>query len=305
MGEQHKITVIIPTLGRKTLQKAIDALKAQTVQADFIILDGPKDPLTKMKEGVEKTKTEVLVMADDDAEFPKDWMERLLARFEEDVGYVGGPCLPLLDESSNDAERCIAEVTSSFWGTSNMSYRWKIGNNPKPRNADETNLVGVGMYRTDLTRKILEDFPINIPGWEDEIFMRMKQLGFKTIFAPGGFFYHRQRPNIFAFAKQIFRSGTGRVTFFRRFPKQLFPKFWVLGPAAFVLYLALFFGFAFANFPIIPYWPLTLYVAFLTIISFGLNKHKSKWLWAYYLTMHLSYGIGMIVGLFRQKNTWS
>ena len=301
---RSSITAIIPTLGRDTLQKAEQSLKEQTDVPIIIIKRGDEDTLIKLKEGVNEATTEFIAVADDDAVYPKEWIANLRKVMTEKVGYAGGPCLPLLDDDSSDAERCIAEVTSSFWGTTNMSYRFKKGK--KVKNADETNLIGNGLYRREVYAKIVNDEFDKIPvaAWETYIFTRIRQLGYKTLFVPSGMFYHQQRGNIFRFALQIARSGTGRMVFFRRFPKQLLPKFYILFPMLFDIYLFLFFLLAYLNYPISGV-PLILYVAFLMLISFGFNKHKSKWLWAYYLTMHIWYGLGMIRGLFGSQETWT
>ena len=266
------------------------------MQAKIIVKNGDADTLIKLKEGVNEADTEFVAVADDDAEYPKDWLSNLQKVMGPKIGFVGGPCLPLLDETSSDAERCIAEVTASWFGTSNMSYRYKKGG--KLKDADETNLIGNGLYRREVFAKILNEEYDKIPpaAWETYVFTRIRQLGFRTVFNPQGLFYHRQRTNLLSFSRQIFRSGTGRMVFFKRFPKEILTKAFILFPMLFVLYLAFFFGLAFLNVPISGL-PLVAYIALLTIVSFGLNKHKSRLLWAYYMTMHLSYGLGMLRGL--------
>ncbi|MDE1824349.1 MAG: glycosyltransferase [Candidatus Micrarchaeota archaeon] len=297
------ITAIIPTLGRSTLEVAVKSLQEQTEAPVLIIKNGDEDTLIKIKEAVDEAKTELVAIADDDAQYPKDWIANLSKSFSPKVGFVGGPCLPLLDESSTDAERCIAEVTASFWGTSNMSYRFK--GKGKTRDADETNLIGNGLYRREVFKKLLDEEYDKIPpaAWETYIFTRIRQLGYRTVFDPGGKFYHKQRTNIFSFAKQIFRSGTGRVVFFKRFPKQIPLKFYIFFPMLFDIYLFLFFLLAYLNMPISGL-PLVAYVAFVMLISYGFNHHKSKWLPFYYTAMHLSYGLGLIIGFFKSSRTW-
>ena len=129
-------------------------------------------------------------------------------------------------------------------------------------------------------------------------------MGFKTLYNPKGVFYHKQRANIFSFGKQIFRSGMGRMNFFKRFPKQIPLKFFILFPMLFVVYLTAFFGLALLNFPVVSNLPLLAYVAILFIVSYGFNKVKIKTLPLYYLTMHLCYGAGMLYGLLRNQRTW-
>jgi GT2 family glycosyltransferase len=275
-------------------------------QAKVIVKQGAEDTLIKIKQAVNEATTDFIVIADDDAEYPSDWIDRLMKAVNPWVGFVGGPCLPLLDGGSSDAERCIAEVTASWFGTSNMSYRTKAKG--KVRDADETNLVGNGLYRRQLLKFILdEEFDkIPISAWETYVFTRIRQMGYKTLFNPQAFFYHKQRTNIFSFSKQIFRSGTGRMGFFKRFPQQIPLKFYIFFPMLFVLYLVAYFALAsFLYLPPVDSLPLLAYIAALLFVSYGLNKHKSKALAFYYVAMHLSYGVGMIVGLFRSQQRWT
>lgn len=301
------VTAVVTTIGRPSLKRSIESLEGQSYKVtNTIIKDGPRDTIVKMAEALAKVKTDVLVWLDDDAVYPEDWVKSLIAVFKDPkVAYAAGTCLPLTmqDDSGSDAERCIAEVSSSFFGTCNMSQRHKMGYKVEER--DETNLMGSGMYRASVMKEIFKH-PEKVPPAFSEtyIIQRMRADGWKTLYVPGGFFYHKQRSSIMGFARQIFRSGVGRMNYFRQAPKEAPKKFYIFGPMIFVVYLLLFFGLAMVDFPITNL-PLLLYVSVLAIVSFGLNKHKSKWLPFYYLTLHLSYGIGMLYGLFRTKRTWT
>jgi glycosyltransferase involved in cell wall biosynthesis len=299
-----EITAIIPTLGRKSLSETKASLAAQTLQPAIIVKEDDRDTLVKLKEGVNEATTEFIAIIDDDAKYPPGWLEALSSCMNEKVGFVGGPCLPLFDDSSNDAERCIGEVTASWFGTSNMSYRTKAKG--KVRDADETNLVGNGLYRRKVLQFILNEEYRKIPisAYETYLFIRIKQCGYRTLFNPKAFFYHKQRTNIFSFSKQIFRSGTGRMGFFKRFPNELWTKFYMLWPSVLLIYTILLFALEWNGIAINSI-PLISYIAALLFVSYGLNKHKSKTMAFYYLAMHLSYGVGMLVGLFRSQERWT
>lgn len=302
----HTIKAVMTTLGRPTLKRALDSMDQQSFPVDVIVKKGPGDTISKMSEALKEIDTDLLVWLDDDAVYPKDWIKSLEAVFDDpQVAYAAGSCLPLtmLDEKSSDAEKCIAEVTSTFFGTTNMSQRHKLGS--KIQDRDETNLMGSGMYRVSIFKEIFKEPEKVPPGFsETYIIQRMRMMGYRTLYVPDGFFYHKQRSNIFSFARQIYRSGVGRMNFFVQYPREGLKKFYIFAPMAFLIYLITFFGLAFINEPISGL-PLVGYVAALMFMSFFFNKYKSKWLWAYYFTMHMSYGFGMIVGLFKSKVTWS
>ena len=45
---------------------------------------GKEDTLIKIKEGVNEATTELVAIADDDAEYPKDWIENLESAMADD-----------------------------------------------------------------------------------------------------------------------------------------------------------------------------------------------------------------------------
>jgi GT2 family glycosyltransferase len=301
------VSAVMTTLGRPTLKRALDSINDQSLKVSkLIVKQGPGDTISKMTDALKEVDTDVVVWLDDDAVYPKDWVKSLASVFDDErVSYAAGSCLPLtlLDEQSTDAEKCVAEVTSTFFGTMNMSQRHKLGKKIEDR--DETNLMGCGMYRTSVMKEIFKEPEKVPPGFsETYIIQRMRMMGYRTLYVPEGFFYHKQRTNIFSFSRQIYRSGVGRMNFFTQYPKEGLKKFYTFAPMLFLIYLIAFFGLAIVNLPITNL-PLIAYVAVLCLMSFGFNKYKTRWLWLYYLTMHMSYGFGMIVGLFKSKVTWT
>jgi glycosyltransferase involved in cell wall biosynthesis len=303
----HTVAAVMTTLGRPTLRRALDSINSQSFKVSrLIVKQGPGDTISKMSAALKEIDSDLVVWLDDDAVYPEDWIKSLEEVFEdEQVAYAAGSCLPLtlIDENSTDAEKCIAEVTSTFFGTMNMSQRHKLGKKIEDR--DETNLMGSGMYRASVMKEIFKEPEKVPPGFsETYIIQRMRMMGYRTLYVPSGFFYHKQRSNIFSFSRQIYRSGVGRMNFFVQFPKEGLKKFYTFAPMVFLVYLLAFFGLAFVNLPI-SNLPLIAYVVLLMLMSFGFNKYKTRWLWLYYLTMHLSYGFGMLVGLFKSKVTWT
>lgn len=286
-------TVVIPTLGRPSLAGAILSLKSQTQSVSSIIVkEDSRDTLIKIKEAVNECGTDYFVIADDDAHYPMGWIAALSSQIEHDslVGFVGGPCLPYVSHDSTDAEKAIAKVTSSYFGTSNLSYRWKANGGPS-RDADETNLVGNGMYRTKVLRKILNEEYDKIPiaAYETYIFTRIRQLGYRTILNPNAYFFHRQRTSLRLFASQIFRCGTGRMNYFKKFPYEAIKKFYIFFPLLMVLDTVAMFFF------------LPLAIPWAVYIGCALAHGR---LWKYYVVMHYSYGFGMLYGVFRVRKTW-
>lgn len=283
------IDIVIPTLGRDTLPAAVQSLQRQFVDTKVIVKDGSRDTLIKIKEAVNQSQTELFAVADDDAIYPDHWISDLYRVMKDDkkVGFAGGPCRPLLNSQSSATERCIAEVSASYLGTTNLSFRVKQGD--RIRKADETNLVANGLYRREVFAKILnEEFDkIPIAAWENYILIRMHQLGYSTMQVPSAYFLHKQRSSPIGFMRQIFRSGTGRINFFIQFKWEALKKPYIFVPLLFTLYiLTLPLTLIFA--------PLLIYV--LLVIAASWRSPYRFRLPFFYFMLHISYGLGMLWG---------
>lgn len=304
-GDIHsKITVLVPTLERPSLAEAKATLEAQTIKPKkILLLKGKDNVVTKIRKGLAEVDTEFVAIGDDDIVYPKQWLESMLSVMESspDIGFVGGTMLPMSQiKPAGESEKLIAFVLGSFFGTSNMSQRVKIKHSIESR--DETNMVGAGLVRTELVKQIFAEDEI-VPSFHDTwMLYRIKEIGFRTMYSPDAFFYHATRKNITGFALQMLRVGSGRMGFFRRYPREAIKKFYILFPMFFTLYLFAFFVLNWFNVAVITGIPLVLYV----LINLGVTAlEKGHWkLSVYYFVMHFSYGLGELLGLIRSVKTW-
>lgn len=306
------ITAIIPTLGRPSLASARLSLEMQSERPYLIILNDSRDTLIKIKEGFEQARTELVAICDDDAVYPVDWIEKLSSAFSPSVGYAGGAVVPHIKADSNRVEKGIGEVTSSIFGTSNMSYRQKIP--LKTHDADETNLIGNGMYRRSLMLELLTQEYQKIPpaAWETYILTRMREMGYQTLSVKGAYFWHKQRETVGSFAKQIYRCGIGRTNYLKRFPREALKKYFILFPPIFVSYLFLYLFLQvfvhvtnFAYPPIWGLWPIISYLILDFAACLFTVKTNRILAFALFPLMHISYGIGILVGMLKNKSTWN
>lgn len=299
------ITVIVPTLSRPSLADAKKSLDSQSLKADSILyMDGPGDPVSKIKRALEKTETEYVAFADDDAVYPEHWLQSMLDVIETDsnIGFVGGTMLPMSQiKPAGDSEKLIAFVLGSFFGTTNMSQRVKIKEKVEAR--DETNMVGCGLARTSLVKELFATDNI-IPSFHDTwMIFKMQQKGYRTMYSPNAYFYHATRKSLWGFAWQMLRCGSGRMGFFKQNPSQAVKKFYILIPLVFDIYLFAFFVFNYFNILTISGLPLIAYVL-LNLAVTVLQKGSWK-LSLYYFVMHFSYGLGELLGLVRSVKKWS
>lgn len=103
-ADQHKISVVIPTVGRETLALCQAALAKQTRPPDevLVILDRDRRGAAWARnEGIRQATGDLIALADDDGIPPPDWLERLVAALDRHSAAVAGGTFqetdPLLD----------------------------------------------------------------------------------------------------------------------------------------------------------------------------------------------------------------
>lgn len=290
-----KVEVFVPTIRRPSLAKTLASLANQSFKAYSLrIDDGPEQALVKYIKMARESKADVVAICEDDAEFPPGWLEGLLSYLDlPSVGFVGGPMIPLVTSSSTRTQRAAAFATESFFGTLWMARRSRDGTIAEERT--ETGIVAVGAYRREVLLKVLEDGGSSIPSgaWETYVFTRMRELGYATLFAPEGRFYHAPRSSFRQIARQAYRSGVGRMAVFRSKPRIAIRAGSIILPIFGLIYFVEASSHAF-------YWPIILYIGLLFVAG-GFDP----WNFAAILTTHIAYTFGLLVGIVKRHASWA
>lgn len=106
--DQHRVSVIIPTVGRDTLSLCRAALAKQTRPPDevLVILDRDRRGAAWARnEGIGQATGDLIALADDDGVPPPDWLERLVAALDRHSAAVAGGTFQETDPLLN-AIRC-------------------------------------------------------------------------------------------------------------------------------------------------------------------------------------------------------
>ena len=214
-------------------------------------------------------------------------------------------------------------MTSKF-GAYIVSHRYS--QRKENFNADESMLTSANLICRKKVFNTIK-FDVNLfPGEDPKFIDDAKKSGFKIAYVPDIIVYHKRRPTIISFMKQMFNYGKTRPfkeDFFETLNKPYF-----LVPSLFLIYLVLFFALMFSNLTItgnaissgywvfakIPFFsfvhfiPATAYVilAFLFSIHDALKNHDFKavfFLPLIYFIIHVSYGSGMIWGYIKKNFT--
>jgi hypothetical protein len=121
----------------------------------------------------------------------------------------------------------------------------------------------------------------------------MREMGYATLFAPEGRFYHAPRIGFRQLARQAYRSGVGRMAVFRSKPRLAVRAGSIVLP---ILGLAYFIEASTHGF----YWPIIVYIG-LVFVAGGFDP----WNFAGILAVHVSYTAGLFVGIFKKDASWT
>ncbi len=230
---------------------------------------------------------------DDDVVIGVDTLQLLIEKFEQhpDIHIVGGP--NLTPPVSSRFQQCQGYVLSSFFGTYQMSQRYKGYGQEKV--VTERSLILCNLaIRMDVFERTLIYFNEDLVCAEENLLLhQLYQRGFRALFVPHLVVYHCRRANIAAYCSQIYRYGKGRFQTMIYLP-DIFSGIFFL-PSLFVGY-AVFLPFYRNVWFLIPFY---LYSAFLLVFTAAITWEKKDvvvtplLIFLFPLT-HISYGLGFL-----------
>ncbi|MAG78971.1 hypothetical protein CMI40_01195 [Candidatus Pacearchaeota archaeon] len=315
-----KFSLVIPLAPERNAEILDSIKKLNYPKSDFhVIVVKGKNPSDNRNRGAEKAKGEIIGFLDDDAIVDEDLLKNVEEFFNEfkDIEVVGGPQLTPYDERG--FAKLSSYALSSKFGAWNLTRRYSKGN--LNLNADESFITSANLFvKKEVIDKIKFD-PSLFPGEDPKFIDDVKRYGFKVAYSPNLILYHRRRPTIRGFIKQIFNYGKVRPAKESFFQTLKMPFFLI--PSLFLIYLIILFGSIIFNPTItggvigiennINYsligllwlFPLLLYI-FISLSFSIYDSIKNKdykailFLPFIYSLVHLSYGSGMIFGYIKK-----
>lgn len=161
--------------------------------------------------GASKSKGDILLFTDADCVQPKDWVRNMIEPFkDEEIAGVSGT-YKTLNKGSLIARFAGYEIEErhkslskkrflDFIGTFSAGYRKKI-------------FQKYGGFDTSFATSSGED---------PELSFRMHKAGFKMVFQPKAFVYHRHPDSLYKFLKQKFWRGYWRVLTYKKHKDKIF-----------------------------------------------------------------------------------
>jgi len=249
---------------------------------------------------IPKTKGEVVIRVDGHCMIAPDYVSNCVRHLQQDqVDGVGGPMRSI-------GEDLISQITalamSSKFGVGNSSFRTETGQTkladtvPFPAYTRAI-IEKVGLYDEELVRN-----------QDDEYNYRIREAGGKILLAEDVSSEYYSRGSLKKLWKQYFQYGFWKVRVLQKHPRQMSLRQFV--PLAFVLALILTLFLSF----LAPWgWKalLALVGVYLlvnlsasVITAAGQGFKTFLLLPLAFAIIHLSYGLGFLVGLFKFWNRW-
>lgn len=273
-------------------------ISAYQEKYDFIqLIDNPKKIIpVAMNLGIEASQGEYIIRLDAHASYPKDYFSKLIAWHKKLDAQNVGAVIRTEVKNKNKKSRSIKEVLSHKFGVGNSEFRIGI------KEVKEVDTVPFGCYKKEVFFKY---------GYYDERLIRNQDIELnKRIINGGGKIYllpdieciYYARENFRDLAKNNYSNGYWNIltSYYTKTLTSLSLRHFI--PLIFVLSLliplisSLFFtkSIGLALFSFISY------LIFAIIISFKLMKKNNHFFYLIggFLTLHFSYGIGSLVGIF-------
>ena len=265
------------------------------------IIETGKSASSNRNEGIKKAQGEIIAFVDDDAFVDQNWLKNADAFFSkyQDIDVVGGP--QLTPESDSLFGKISGFALSSVFGGASIRNRYQKSKlNLK---SDERELTSANLFCQKIIFEKMLFNPELWPGEDPEFFNECIEKKIRLAYSPDIVIYHKRRRNLFAFAKQIFTYAYVRPLV-RKIKKTRRTSILFFVPSIFLIYL-LFLPFLAMRtriflLPLYAYSALNLLITIIVSIS-----QKSFWsilfLPVTFLTIHFSYGVGFLCGIFKKK----
>lgn len=263
------------------------------------LLDNPKKIVPyAMNAGIKASKGEIIIRLDGHVEYPTNYFSALVKNLIElDADNVGALC-ETLPCGTSSKELAIAEALSSSFGMGNSFFR--IGCNV----VKEVDTVPFGCFKREVFDKVgLYDVEL-VRNQDDELNGRIINSGGKIYLIPSIVTKYYARDKISKVRKMFFQYGLYKPLVNKKLGKpatirQFFPLLFVLG-----LILGLILSCVHWLIACVYLSVLMLYVLLALCFTAKSVRRTGNWgLFIYqpltYLTVHLSYGWGYLVGIYK------
>lgn len=263
---------------------------------DIQVLDNPrKIQASGWNVAIDNYKGDILTRIDAHSRITPNFVEKVVQDIEQGEKIVGGkrPCL--IEKETKWAD-ILLRVENSLFGSSI---------NPSKRDSQKQYVKT--MFHASYTREVIDSvghFNETLLRTEDnEMHYRMRKVGYKFFFDPEIVSYQLARNNLKKMIKQKYGNGYWIGMTLKKCPGCI--SFYHLVPGMF--FLSCFFTTILALFGIWQFaalmWGLYILFCILSMVLSSIGEPYNAFIYIMpflFLVLHLSYGIGTIIGITRE-----
>lgn len=292
--------LVVDGMSTDGTRKIVESAKKQFLHLRMIDNPGKIVP-TGLNTAIQQARGEIIVRVDGHCEIAPDYIRCCVSHLQHDqVDCVGGPIETI---GETPTAKTIALAMSSVFGVGGSAFRTV---KHRTMNVDT---VAFPAYTKQIIHKIgLYDEEL-VRNQDDEYNYRLRKQGGKILFSPKVRSQYYSRSSLTALWRQYYQYGYWKVRVLQKHPRQMRPRQFV--PPIFVatliisalLTLFLSQSRAFLE-AIVGFYVLTNLVASIR------EGQREGWqhillLPLVYTILHVSYGLGFLVGLVKFINRWS
>lgn len=248
-----------------------------------------------------QARGEVLVRVDGHCEIAPDYVSRCVAhlRARPEIAGVGGPIRTI---GETPVSQTIALAMSSPFGVGDSAFRTGTA---AAKLVDTVAFPAYTRAAVALAGPLDEELVRN---QDDEYNYRLRERGAQLLLAPDVQANYYSRASVRALARQYFQYGYWKVRVMQKHPRQMRPR--QFAPPVLV---AALLGGALAS----PLGPVVrrlwgLFIGLYVLATLGAAVWTARragwrhlpWLPVIFATLHLSYGLGFLLGLLRFARRW-
>jgi len=324
------ISILIPIRNEATyIERCLDAVLGQDYppeRLEILIADGQSDDGTREMINHYQSKFPNIFCCENPGKIVPTGLNRLIPQAKGDILIrVDGHCLIAPDYVSNCVKHLqtgqvdgvggpmhsIGEDTVSQAIALAMSSKFGVGGSAFRTESGQTKLVDTVPFPA-YTREIIEKVgPYDeelVRNQDDEYNCRIRKAGGKILLAADVCSTYYSRGSLHGLWRQYFQYGFFKVRVLQKHPAQMRPRQFI--PFAFVM--AILIGLLltiFTPWEWIPLALLTVIYLFANLAASMMVAVKSGWrflpmLPPAFATLHVSYGLGFLVGLIKFRNRW-
>ncbi len=251
--------------------------------------------------GVKTAKYDLVAFIDADCEAPPDWLALLVRnyssmklKYANGIGVGGRNIAP---ENANPFNKALEIVLDTYIGSfSSIQGRQLKHSVLVPHvplvNAlyEKEKIITIGGFNESLLSEA-EDAEINY---------RLSNAGFRFLYVPESFVWHKMRSSPKAWFKNMFRYGKGRARLLKRYPKM-----WKISYMLPLVFLTAIFSTLLTIFSKVFLLPLLYFPALFFFSLYQVIRKKSLFLGLHvfhiFIIQHFGYALGEIYGLLHPK----